>query len=57
MKKCDPRGGGYSNIFEQHRLSLFFFFFLGGGGGGGVGGFRFESIYFGSGDFLGSCVN
>ena len=25
VKKCEPRGGGgYSDIFEQHRLSLFF---------------------------------
>ena len=23
VKKCDRRGGGYSDIFEQHRLSIF----------------------------------
>ena len=32
-------GGWYSNIFEQHRLSLLF-------------GLTFKSIFFGSGDFL-----
>ena len=41
VKKCDPRGGGYSDIFEQHRLRLFW-------------GFRFKSIFFGSGDILGN---
>ena len=43
-----PGEEGYSDIFEQHRLSLFF---LGGG-------YRFKSIFFGSGDFLGvTCKN
>ena len=43
VKKCDPRrGGGYSDIFEQHRLSLFF-------------GVQIQINIFGSGDLGITC--